>query len=634
MNTSEQAFSELDTSILAALETYSNVHRGSGHFSEITTHLFDKTRSVVLQYLGLPDKNHHLIYCTTARAARLKSFLRPGSFYCISSEDIGLPIGVTAIAVKRKMLPGDIPPQTGGGTARLVSPGPVVWAKAPDKFEAGTPAIINIIAFARALQLCRSYGGDIFTQGTAAGVTPEEIVYRDEFDGLHGKELLVAMQKVLIGRNVLVPTSAGLVPFTNLDNSASTPTFTPVFETFRQVLRLPSREIEKIPAEVQPIAHRFFDASPLNYEIIFTSNTTEAINIAAENVRKANNSDYETVIVNTIMEHNSNELPWRHIPGCSIVKTPVSPEGIVDVEQLKEILENYNRKKLHSRKRVKLVAITGASNVHGTYNNLETIGGIVHEYEASFLVDGAQLAAHRKISIDATGIDFFAFSAHKIYAPFGSGMLLARKNLLNLNASELELLKHSGEENAAGIAALGKALLLLQRVGMDVIREEELKLTRQLLTGIKQIPGSKVYGIQDETSPDFTRRGGVISFSVKGNPHTIARLLAERGGIGVRSGCHCAHMLIKHLLKIPPALQKFQHVIVTLFPKVELPGVLRVSIGMENTSHDIEAFLNTLTQIADKTGVQEGRRSTGNIKNEMKNYINACTERVFGHTAT
>ena len=103
-----------------------------------------------------------VIFCTPRRAELLKARLKPKSYQVVSSQDIGLPLGVRALAVERKALPGGVPFQTGGGTARLVSPGWVIWAKAPDKFEAGTPAIVNVIAFAKALRLIQHFGKDAF----------------------------------------------------------------------------------------------------------------------------------------------------------------------------------------------------------------------------------------------------------------------------------------------------------------------------------------------------------------------------------------------------------------------------------------------------------------------------------------
>jgi selenocysteine lyase/cysteine desulfurase len=245
------------------------------------------------------------------------------------------------------------------------------------------------------------------------------------------------------------------------------------------------------------------------------------------------------------------------------------------------------------------VAVSGASNVLGVFNDLAEISRIVHRYGARLLVDAAQLVAHRKVDMASCGIDYLAFSAHKAYAPFGTGVLVARKGLLAFSAAELEQIEASGEENVGGVAALGKALVLLQRIGLDVVREEEQSLTARALLGMARVPGLKIYGTSDPESPTFADKGGVIPFNL-GNSisHGVARELAERGGIGVRAGCHCAHLTVKRLLEIPPWVQQLQRAIVTLAPRVELPGVVRVSLGIENTEEDVDALVSVLEAIA------------------------------------
>ena len=206
-----EAFAELQRGVYAALETYSNVHRGSGHNSMVSTQLYEQARDIVLEHLGLSKDKYAVIFCTPRRAATLKAQLKPESYRNVSSQDIGLPLGVRALAVNRKALPGGIPFQTGGGTARLVAPGWVIWARAPDRFEAGTPAIVNVIAFARALRLLRRYGHDAFRGAASKEVAgaeklvATEILYHDELEQYAGRELLAELRQTLIGREVRVP---------------------------------------------------------------------------------------------------------------------------------------------------------------------------------------------------------------------------------------------------------------------------------------------------------------------------------------------------------------------------------------------------------------------------------------------
>ena len=363
------------------------------------------------------------------------------------------------------------------------------------------------------------------------------------------------------------------------------------------------------------------------YDVIFTSNTTEAINLAAESLRNESEPGIEPVVLNTLLEHNSNELPWRMVPGFSLIRLPVDAEGFVDLNELETLLCAYNQKGQHGKKRIKLVAVSGASNVLGVFNNLAEISRIVHRYGARLLVDAAQLVAHRKVEMEGCGIDYLAFSAHKVYAPFGTGVLVVRKGLLHFSPAELELIQSSGEENVGGIAALGKALVLLQRIGLDVIQEEEQALTGRALRGLAQIPGLKIYGIKDPDSPRFAQKGGVIVFRLKGiMANRVAKELAERGGIGVRSGCHCAHLLIKHLLNIPPLLEQFQGLILTLFPQVALPGLTRVSLGIENSEEDVDTLIHVLGKIARQPRTGANRHA---VQQQMDDFARAVALRVY-----
>ena len=630
---SHAAFAELEQGVHAALETYSNVHRGSGHNSLVSTQLYEQAREIVLESLGLDKAKYVVIFCTPRRAELLKAQLKPGSYQCVSSQAIGLPLGLRALAVKRQALPGGVPFQTGGGTARLVSPGWIIWAHTPDKFEAGTPAIVNVIALARALRLIRRFGNDAFQSAPAEDLTAAGILYHDELEKYSGRELLDQLRQTLIGDGVLVPTLAGARPFINLDNGASTPTFEPVWNAVCQAWRAPWQVQQDILREVRCVCANLLGAPRPAYDVLFTSNTTEAINLAAESLGKESEPGVEPVVLNTLLEHNSNELPWRRIPGVSLVRLPVDDEGFVDLNELETLLRAYNQQGQFGKKRIKLMAVSGASNVLGVFNDLAEISRIVHRYGARLLVDAAQLVAHRQVEVEKWGIDYLAFSAHKTYAPFGSGVLLARKGLLNFSPAELELIRSSGEENVGGIAALGKALVLLQRAGLDLIQEEEQALTRQALGGLAQIPGVKVYGIKDPGSPRFNQKGGVIIFSLKGMlANQVAKELAERSGIGVRSGCHCAHLLVKRLLHIPPAQQQFQGLILILFPQLALPGVVRVSLGIENRPEDVDSLLAALDKIA-RPAASPHNPSPGlpraGIQEQIGDFTRAAARRVF-----
>ena len=421
---------ELERGVHAALETYSNVHRGSGHNSIVSTYLYEKARDIVLEYLGLSKGRYAVIFCTPSREAALKALLKPNDYVSVSSRDTGLPLGIRALAVKRKALPKGTPFQTGGGTTRIISPDWVVWADTPDRFEAGTPAIVSVIAFAKALRLIRQNGNYIFIDPAGERLTASQIIYSDELEKYSGRELLDKLRQTLIGRGIKVPTTEGAKPFINLDNSASTPTFMPVWNAVRLTWRQPAQVQKEIVNEVRSLCSAFLGAPQAAYDVIFTSNTTEAINLAAESLSRDAGKDTEPVVLNTLLEHSSNDLPWRKVSRHPLIRLAIDPDGFIDLIQLETILRSYNRDGEHGKKRITLVTVSGASNVLGTVNDLAEISRIVHIYGAQLLVDAAQLAAHRRVETEGWGIDYLAFSGHKVYAPFGCGALVVKKGLL------------------------------------------------------------------------------------------------------------------------------------------------------------------------------------------------------------
>lgn len=626
----------LEQGVFAAIETYSNVHRGSGFKSIVTTHLFEQARDIFLEYLGFNKDRYVVIFCTPRRSSVLVKQLSPESYQIISSNDIGLAIGVRAIAINKKALPKNISFQSGGGTTRLISKNWVDWANAPDKFEAGTPAIINIIAFARALCLIKKFGKDIFLDSSIEKPTLNELLYHDNLSEFNGKELLAELRKTLIGSNIKVPTLEGNNRFINLDNSASTPTFTPVWDTYRKSLNPSAQLQQEIIQEVKLLCAKLLGVTLDEYDVIFTSNTTEAINLVAENLSYEFEKEIEKVVINTLLEHSSNDLPWRMVPNCSLLRLSVDADGFIDLNELETLLKKYNHQDNNEKKRVKIVAISGASNVLGVCNNVSEISRITHKYGAQLLVDAAQLIAHSKIEMKACEIDYLAFSAHKLYAPFGSGVLVVKKGMLKFTPSELELIRTSGEENVAGIAALGKMSILLQRIGMNHIKEEEQALTAHAFRGMAQVSGLKIYGMQNAESQQYAHKIGVIVFIMKGKmSNKVANELALRSGIGVRFGCHCAHIIVKHLLNVSPGLERFQRFMLTLFPNMSLPGITRVSFGIENSEEDVDKLILTLGRIIKKSkdptkkNLEKHTLTKTEVKKQINNFISDSTLKVY-----
>jgi selenocysteine lyase/cysteine desulfurase len=202
----------------------------------------------------------------------------------------------------------------------------------------------------------------------------------------------------------------------------------------------------------------------------------------------------------------------------------------------------------------------------------------------------------------------------------------------------------SGKENVVGIAALGKAMTLLERVGMEVVAEEEHTLTRRALRGLSSVPGMAVYGVRDPDSPRFSGKGGILTFSLVTVPHNlVAKELAEQGGIGVRNGCFCAHYIVRDLLNIHP-IRTFVggvglHVARRFFATI-LPGAVRVSFGIENDEKQIDTLIETLDRIAStpRSTINRLIASTHNgtpflphteVAERVKGYVDACVDNVY-----
>lgn len=292
-------------------------------------------------------------------------------------------------------------------------------------------------------------------------------------------------------------------------------------------------------------------------EIVYTRNTTEAINVAAlcwgaENIGKGDH------ILISQMEHHSNILPWRVLA--------TKKGAIVDYAELDGNRSELDMERLkdHLADKPKIVAITHASNVLGTINNVREICRMAHEVGAAVLVDGAQSAPHMKVDVRDIDCEFFALSGHKMLGPTGIGTLYAKEDILEgieplftggdmINAvsysdyswNTLPWKFEAGTSNIAGGIGLGAAVDYLSKVGMDTIRNHEKELTSYALDRLAGIDGINVFGLGADA---VERRGGVISFSVEGiHPHDVAQVF-DSEGIAIRAGHHCAMPLVKETL--------------------------------------------------------------------------------------
>ena len=298
---------------------------------------------------------------------------------------------------------------------------------------------------------------------------------------------------------------------------------------------------------------RTFIGAPAAEEIVFTRNTTEAINLVAHAWGRTFLEAGDEVVI-TEIEHHSNIVPWQMLRderGIVLRHIPMLDDGTLDLDEAKRVIGP----------RTRLLAVTLMSNALGTIVPVADLAELAHARGALVLVDGAQAVPHFAADVTALGADFLAFSAHKMLGPTGVGVLWGRGELLeamppflgggdmirtvSLEASTWAELPHkfeAGTPNIAGVVAFGTAIDYLQALGMTHVRAHERALTAYALDRLVDVPGVTLYGPLD---PD--RRGAVVSFGLEGvHPHDIGQVLDSRG-IAIRAGHHCAQPVMQRL---------------------------------------------------------------------------------------
>ncbi len=287
-------------------------------------------------------------------------------------------------------------------------------------------------------------------------------------------------------------------------------------------------------------------------EIIFVRNTTEAINLVAYSYFLPVASSGGKII-STIMEHHSNIVPWQFINsrGMDLEFADISKDFTLDTGSLE--------KKLSSD--TKLITVAHASNVLGTINEIEKIGGMAHDNGSLLMVDAAQSIPHMPVDVQKLDCDFLAFSGHKMLGPTGIGVLYARKEHLenmkpfmyggdmiknvtleNTNFNDVPWKFEAGTPDIAGAIGLEAAIRYLKKIGLDKIRKHEIGLTKHALNEFSKLSDVDTYG-----PADADKKGCVISFNIKDiHPHDVASLL-DREGIAIRSGHACAQPLMGRL---------------------------------------------------------------------------------------
>ncbi|MGZ4857120.1 MAG: cysteine desulfurase [Methanobacteriaceae archaeon] len=382
-----------------------------------------------------------------------------------------------------------------------------------------------------------------------------------------------------------------LEEFIYMDAASTTPTPRPVVEamcdyfynynsnTGRGAYNLAVKATQEFNRARIKIAG-FIKANP--EDIIFTKNTTEAINLVAHGL-KFNKGDN---IVVSNMEHHSNLVPWINLKkrGVEVKIVKADQNGVIDPSDIENAVDSNTC----------LLTITHISNSIGSVQPVEELGKIAEENEVLYLIDAAQSAGHMKLDVKNLMADFITFPGHKGFlGPVGTGFLYCTNKLqyelepINLGGGTVEEVSddnfkltespnrfEGGTQNISGVIGLGASMDYLKRIGMDNVERHALELTQMLYQEIQNIEKAKVYG-----SPENIY--GIVSFNIDGiNSHDLAKILDEVKSICVRSGHHCALPSIKHI------------------GAYELGGTVRASLHYYNTKEEIQILVETLQEVS------------------------------------
>ncbi len=378
-------------------------------------------------------------------------------------------------------------------------------------------------------------------------------------------------------------------PLVYLDNGASTQKPQAVIDTIahyysfdnsnvhRGVHTLSQRATDQFESAREKV--KLFLNAQDNAEIIFTSGTTEGINLVAQSFARAFCQAGDEIVISA-MEHHSNIVPWQLLEqqiGIKLVVAPINQKGELIFDEFKACLSE----------RTKLVAITQLSNALGSITPLQEIVEVAHDAGAKVLVDGAQAVAHIPVDVQALDVDFFAFSGHKIFAPTGIGVLYGKRELLetmppyqaggdmikvvSFSGTTFNELPHkfeAGTPNIAGVIGLAAGIDYVSDIGIDNIAAYEHELLDYATQQLEKIEGLTLIGTADEKS-------SILSFQIDGVHASDLGTLLDHQGVAIRVGHHCA------------------------MPVMEFFGVeatARASIAFYNNKADIDALVAGLNK--------------------------------------
>jgi selenocysteine lyase/cysteine desulfurase len=424
-----------------------------------------------------------------------------------------------------------------------------------------------------------------------------------------GSGLWLDARDRIVGVHQVVPISGGRrTAYVNFDNAATTPAFKDVADCVTEFLDWYG-SVHRGTGARSHVSTRYYDrsreivagfvrADPDRHTAVFTRNTTDSINKLAGLLSR----DERPLVLCTLLEHHSNLLPWRRKSGRVECVDCRASDGGLDLEQLERKLRKHSGS-------VRLVAVTGASNVTGLAPPIRRIARLAHEHGAEIFVDAAQLAAHRRLDMGSPGepesLDYIAFSAHKMYAPFGAGILVGPKAAFErgepaqVGGGAVRLVledrviwadaparEEAGTPNLVGAVAMAKAAQVLGGIGLERIAAHEAALRARLVESLRSIPGVRLFGAEP---PEDHAQVGIIAFKADHMDHSLlAAALGHEWGVGLRHGCFCAHPYVMRLLGLGAAE------VAKLARKAELndhsgfPGLMRISLGLYNTRQEAD----------------------------------------------
>jgi selenocysteine lyase/cysteine desulfurase len=390
----------------------------------------------------------------------------------------------------------------------------------------------------------------------------------------------------VIGGDLAAPLVDGsTVRYVNLDYAASAPALCAVAEHVTEALPYYSSvhrgagfasQVSTALYESARVAVADFLGARSDDVVVFTRNTTDALNLLASAVPTGRGD-----VIFLDAEHHANLLPWRGLPHRCV---EVSHTLAGTVERLADALRE---------RPAALVAVTGSSNVTGEILPIARIAALAHAHGARIVVDAAQLAPHRRVDLDALDIDYLALSGHKLYAPFGAGVLIGRRDWLDAAPAYLAgggavrevgtsgtdwapapQRHEGGTPNVLGAAALAAACRTVAALPEGALEAHEAQLRSRLVAGLRGLRGVRVL----EIWPDSTERIGVVTFAIVGHDSgRVAAYLSAEHGIGVRDGRFCAH----------PLLARLGHA----------DGAVRASLGLGSSSEDVDRLVAALARL-------------------------------------